>query len=117
MLTDNPPIDSHDLGHLLLCLVVEEVEHDRLALPLRERAADEGHDRRKQLLGALAPAVAQALVFIIFVPDSRRSHDAPTGLFDRLRDLGFDVGPEEAVLVATVERVAKPGTRVTTFAG
>ncbi len=62
-------------------------------------------------------AVPQALVFIIFVPDSRRSHDAPTGLFDRLRDLGFDVGPEEAVLVATVERVAKPGTRVTTFAG
>ena len=43
--------------------------------------------------------------------------EAREQLFDRLRDLGFDVGPEEAVLVATVERVAKPGTRVTTFAG
>ena len=36
------------------------------------RAADEGHDGREQLLGALAPTMPQALVLIIFVPDSRR---------------------------------------------
>jgi GNAT superfamily N-acetyltransferase len=37
------------------------------------------------------------------------AHDAPAGMCDRLRAIGFDVGPEEAVLVAAVERVLEAG--------